>query len=141
MESLSSVTETSEVDNDETEQIVFAVVEDGDEIYGVDVVHSEEDKGSAETETKQESESSQETVEAKTRFFRTFMQRVFESIGTESPINDVSVTFRNSDHVIRVPALLLASVSPVFKAAGVLTDVETQAVILPDVDINDFRLK
>jgi hypothetical protein len=139
MESLSSVTETS--DNEETDQIVFAVVEDGDEIYGVDVVHSEEDKGSAETETKQESESSQETVEAKTRFFRTFMQRVFESIGTESPINDVSVTFRNSDHVIRIPALLLASVSPVFKAAGVLTDVETQAVILPDVDINDFRLK
>jgi hypothetical protein len=139
MESLSSVTETS--DNEETEQIVFAVVEDGDEIYGVDVVHSEEDKGSAETETKQELESSQETVEAKTRFFRTFMQRVFESIGTESPINDVSVTFRNSDHVIRIPALLLASVSPVFKAAGVLTDVETQAVILPDVDINDFRLK
>ena len=139
MESLSSVTETS--DNEETEEIVFAVVEDGDEIYGVDVVHSEEDKGSAETETKQELESSQETVEAKTRFFRTFMQRVFESIGTESPINDVSVTFRNSDHVIRIPALLLASVSPVFKAAGVLTDVETQAVILPDVDINDFRLK
>ena len=139
MESLSSVTETS--DNEETEQIVFAVVEDGDEIYGVDVVHSEEDKGSSETETKQELESSQETVEAKTRFFRTFMQRVFESIGTESPINDVSVTFRNSDHVIRIPALLLASVSPVFKAAGVLTDVETQAVILPDVDINDFRLK
>jgi hypothetical protein len=139
MESLSSVTETS--DNEETDQIVFAVVEDGDEIYGVDVVHSEEDKGSAETETKQELESSQETVEAKTRFFRTFMQRVFESIGTESPINDVSVTFRNSDHVIRIPALLLASVSPVFKAAGVLTDVETQAVILPDVDINDFRLK
>jgi hypothetical protein len=139
MESLSSVTETS--DNEETEQIVFAVVEDRDEIYGVDVVHSEEDKGTGETETTQELESSQETVEAKTRFFRTLMQRVFESIGTESPINDVSVTFRNSDHVIRIPALLLASVSPVFKAAGVLTDVETQAVILPDVDINDFRLK
>ena len=132
MESLSSVTEeTCEVDNEE--QIVFAVVEDGDEIYG------EEDLDVETAGTKPELVSSEETVEAKTRFFRTFLERIFESIDAESPINDVSVTLKDSDSVIRVPALLLASVSPVFKAAGILTDVETQAVILPDIDSKDFR--
>jgi hypothetical protein len=49
-------------------------------------------------------------VEAKKRFFRQFLERIYESIDAESPINDVEVVCGDSRNVFRLPALLLGSI-------------------------------
>ena len=145
MTSINSISEVCDEEN-QTEEIVFAVL-DGDDIpIDVDGVENqipddpEELAGDIKSEIREP--ETLETVEAKTRFFRQFLERVFESIDEDvnSSINDTVVTCggTNADS-IRVPALLLASVSPVFKRAGILTEAETQALVLPDIDIHDFR--
>jgi hypothetical protein len=128
--------------------IVFAVLEDGEALLNVSEVGNEisdhvELAGDLISETfKPEINSMAETGVTKTRFFRQFLDRVFDSVDNpDSVINDTAVTcgVPGFQEIVRVPALLLASVSPVFKAAGVSTEAENQALILPDANANDFR--
>ena len=121
-----------------SEEIVFAVLVGDEELEH----QTDESVKNLDIEISEpEIITTNETVEAKTRFFRHFLERVFESLDDiDSPINDTAVTCGiNCPDVIRVPALLLAAVSPVFKTAGNLTESEYQAVILPDVEAQDFR--
>ena len=132
----------------QTEDIVFAVLHDGEGLLNVSQVENElSDHGELAGDlisesTKPEINSTVETVATKTQFFRQFLERVFESLDKpDSGVNDTAVTCGQpgSQEVVRVPALLLASVSPVFKAAGILTEAETQDLILPDANAHDFR--
>ena len=129
----------------ETDDIVFAVLHDGEALLNVSQVENElSDHGelAGDLISKPEINSTVEAVATKTQFFRQFLERVFESLDKpDSGINDTAVTCGQpgSQEVVRVPALLLASVSPVFKAAGVLTEAETQDLILPDANAHDFR--
>jgi hypothetical protein len=141
MTSINSISEVCD-DENQTEEIVFAVLEGDDipiDVGGVEN-HIPDDPDDLAGDINSEIQEP-ETVEAKTRFFRQFLERVFETIDVDvnSSINDTVVTCGTNADSIRVPALLLASVSPVFKRAGILTEAETQALVLPDLDIDDFR--
>ncbi len=145
MTTINSISEVCEEEN-QTEEIVFAVLEGDDDIpidvEGVDnQIHDDPEELAGNIKSDIREPETLETVEAKTRFFRQFLERVFESIDNDvqTSINDSVVTCGINGDSVRVPALLLASVSPVFKRAGILTEAETQALVLPDVDIHDFR--
>ena len=131
-----------------TDDLVLAVLEEREALINVSEVENQIDNqeelaGDLISESlKPEINSTVETVATKTRFFRQFLERVFESLDNpDCCINDTAVTCGEpgTQETVRVPALLLASVSPVFKAAGILTEAETRALIIPDVNANDLR--
>ena len=81
-------------------------------------------------------------VVAKTQFHEKFWQQIYESLGKESSINDATVICggcSESGNLFRVPSVLLAAISPVFKASAGLSEAETYSIVLPDIDGNDFR--
>ena len=118
--------------------IVFDVLDDVHHHVDDDV--NEEERLTDNFEPDFEQQKAQKAA-AKNRFFRQLMEKILDSITSESVINDTMVSCGGSEALgpFRIPSLLMASISPVFRSVAASYDVDQHCVIMPDIDGRDLE--
>ena len=78
---------------------------------------------------------------AKDRFFRLLLEKILDSIKSDSGLNDAVVSCGRDLHgrKFRVPSLLIASFCPVFRSVAASNDADLHCVVVPDLDGADFE--